>query len=233
MIKLFVGKKGSGKTLQMIKDAQYFFNNGYKVYSNVACWGYKNNGFLRKKTRVKAEFIYFDELQKIIKNTLENKNPTLFMLDEVPVMFHSRNWKTFDLDLIYALNQSRKTDVHLFMSAQIFTAVDKQLRLTADYIYMCEKRLFKPIELFTVMVVDPTYFNDEVKNIFLKNYIKKRKYFFNNNLKKYHHYYDTGQVVLPKRFQEKFPNLFPDPKKLGIPEIIMSSMEHKDRNIPL
>lgn len=237
MIKLFVGEKGSGKTLQMVKDAQWFFRKGYEVHANFPVWGYhKKRGLkniFKKPEEVKADFMYAENLEKKLKNTFAKKKPTLFMLDEAPVMFHSREWKKFDLDLIYALNQSRKSNVHLFLSAQRFHALDKQLRETANYVYLCEKKLFKPIRLFLTLVVKPDYFTEDQDSILLKHYIKKRKIGFETSMKNYFKFYDTEQVVLPERFQEKYPELFPDPALVTISDIREKASMHKDIQIPI
>jgi len=238
MIKLFVGQKGSGKTLQMVKDSQWFFKRGYKVYSNFPVWGYSPNGervlkVFKKRVPTLGNFMYSEDLETTLKSTFEAKTPTLFMLDEAPVMFHSREWHNFDLDLIYALNQSRKSNVHMFMSAQMYHSLDKQLRETAEYVYLCEKKLFKPIRLFTVMVVRPDYFKEEQDSKFLKQFIVKRKLYFENSLKQYYQFYDTEQVILPARFQAKYPQLFPDPSKVSIQDIVTHATEHRDIDIPI
>lgn len=246
MIKLFVGRKGSGKTLQMVRSAQWFFRRGYKVYSNFPCWGYSpksvpknwfervlNGLFPGRLIPVLSEFIYTEQLEDKLKATFEQKLPTLFLLDEAPVMYHSREWKNFDLDLIYAVNQSRKSNVHMFMSAQTYNGVDKQLRETADYVYICEKRLFKPIRVFVSLAVTQEFFKEELKSIFLKKYIKKRKIMFEGSAKRFYKYYDTGQVILPRRFFEKFPTLFPDPSLVSIGMIRTGSLGHKDIEPPL
>ena len=229
MVKLFVGEKGSGKTLQMVKDAQWFFKKGYNVISNFPIWGFSPSGervlfgFRKSYEPRLSQFMHNEDLESTIKSTFESKVPTLFMLDEAPVMFHAREWKNFDLDLIYAINQSRKSNVHLFMSAQKFHALDKQLRESAEYVYQCERKLFKPFRLFTTMVVRTDYFSENTKSMFIKKYIVKRKIFFEASLKKYRRFYDTGQVILPRRFYDKFPNLFPDPNTVSITSIVDSS----------
>lgn len=244
MIKLYVGRKGSGKTLQMVKSSQWFFKRGYKVFSNFPVWGLspviaKNkwqrvlNVVFKKYVPTLATYIYTEELEERLKATFEEKKPTLFLIDEAPVMYHSREWKSFDLDLIYAVNQSRKSNVHVFLSAQTYNGVDKQLRETADFVFMCEKRLFRPIRLFTNMVVTQEFFKEDLKSIFLKKYIKKRILLPEFTAKKYYRYYDTGQVILPRRFFEKFPSLFPNPSDVTIEQIKSGSLGHKDIEPPL
>ena len=237
MIKLFVGQKGSGKTLQMVKDSQWFFDRGYEVYSNFPAWGWtKEKGIkniFKKKKKVQSNFMYAEELEDTLKSTFQKKKPTLFMLDEAPVLFHSRNWQKFDLDLIYALNQSRKSNVHMFISAQKYNALDKQLRETANWVYVCEKKNWGFMKWFITLVVNPDYFYDEGKSIHLKNYIKKRKISTNWGLQSYYKHYDTEQVVLPKRLMKKFPELFPDPATVTIPQIIERASQHEDLNIPI
>lgn len=244
MIKLYVGRKGSGKTLQMVKSAQWFFNRGYKVFSNFPVWGLvpvvpKNfrervlYALFPKFKPTLATYIHTEELEERLKATFEEKQPTLFLIDEAPVMYHSREWKSFDLDLIYAVNQSRKSNVHLFLSAQTYNGVDKQLRETADFVFMCEKRFIKPLRIFTNMAVTQEFFKEDLKSIFLKKYIKKRMILFGFQAKKYYKYYDTGQVILPRRFFDKFPNLFPDPSSVTIEQIVNGSLGHKDIEPPL
>lgn len=241
MIKLFVGEKGSGKTLQMVKDAQWFFKRGYEVYSNFPVWGYSPEMSIRKRKpfeRTKylprmGKYMYSEELEQNLKLSFERKQPTLFLLDEVPVMFHSREWKNFDLDLIHALNQSRKSNVHLYMSAQKFHAVDKQLRETAQYVYLCNKHFPKVFPISTVMVLKPDYFIEETKSVFQKKYIIKRKIYIGNSLKKYYKFYDTGQVILPQRFFEKFPEIFPDPHVISVDDIVQNSGKYTDTFIPI
>lgn len=229
MIKYFVGQKGSGKTLQMTKDAQYFFNKGYEIYSNYPLWGYKNIS-LFKRQKVIGRFMYSDEFEDKLKTTFDGKKPTLFLLDEAPVLYNSRNWKNFDLDLIYALNQSRKTKVHMFMSAQKYDALDKQMRESANYVYLCERKLKF---IYTVMVVRPEYFKQDEKDIFLKRYIHRRKLYFKTNLRQYFKFYDTTHIVLPEKFYIKFPELFPNPKYFNITNIIENAKRYTEEYVPI
>lgn len=238
MIKFFVGDRGSGKTLQMVKDSQWFFEKGYSVFSNFPVWGYSpvaspllNKKKIIRKDATMCNFMYFEDLEQKILGSLENETPTLFLLDEAPVLFHSREWQKFNLDLIYAINQSRKCNIHIFMSAQNYFAVDKQLRNTADYVYMCDK--IRILNLYRVSILKPDYFKDEEKSEFMKKFIVKTKLYFTFQIKKYFKYYYTGQVILHKRFFDKYPKLFPDPKSITIKDVLNSSLRHKDIPIPL
>jgi hypothetical protein len=241
MIKLYVGQRGSGKTAQCVNDAQWFFKRGYDIYSNVPCWGYsprpKGERLIKRifspYVKTLSYFIYAEDLTEKLKQTYENKRNALFILDESPVFFNSRSWKNTDMDIISALNMSRKTKVHLFITAQRYHLLDKQIRETADYIYMCEKQLIKPFRFFTCMVVLQEYFMESTKSIFLKKYIKKRKFVWEGSFKKIFKHYDTGQVILPRRFYEKFPDLFPDPEEVTIDVITTLAGVHDDTEPPL
>jgi hypothetical protein len=244
MIKLYVGEKGSGKTLHMVKDAQWFFKQGYDIVANFPVWGYSPKMSLKRGSIIRklfsnpleptiCRYMYPEHLEQAITESYINKRPTLFLLDEAPVIYNSRNWKNFDLDLVFALNQSRKTKVHFFMTAQRFKAVDKQLRDASQYVYKCEKMLFKPIRIFSALCVKPEYFDEEQDSALLKYYIIKRKYFHESQLAKYFQFYATDQVIGQERIIKKYPNLFPDPKLITIDEILVSSKLHKEEFIPV
>ena len=191
MIKGYVGTYGSGKTLWLTKDSQWFFSRGYKVFSNTPIWGYY------KKKKVQSEFIFNDDIPSFLTSLSWGSQPILLIVDEASDVFNSYDYKSIPKEIYNALKQSRKFGVHLFYTSQRHTDVVTRLRDNASIIYNCDTmfRFAKALKLYRAIGVHPNYFNDNAKSKEIKQYIKKRRFSFHFVIKKFFSFYMTQFVV--------------------------------------
>ena len=124
MIKYYYGDMGSGKTLSMIIDAELIRRKIESMNKNFLCftdidYKYKTN-----------------ELWEILDKKYENKKDyKLLLFDEMDKFTDSRRAMT-DINrfISYIISLSRKTNMDCIFSTQIFSSLDKRLRIFSQYI---------------------------------------------------------------------------------------------------
>ena len=124
MIKYYYGDMGSGKTLSMIIDAEIIRRKIESMNKNFLCftdidYKYKTN-----------------ELWEILDKKYENKKDyKLLLFDEMDKFTDSRRAMT-DINrfISYIISLSRKTNMDGIFSTQIFSSLDKRLRIFSQYI---------------------------------------------------------------------------------------------------
>ena len=124
MIKYYYGDMGSGKTLSMIIDAEIIrrkiesMNKKFLCFTDID-YKYKTN-----------------ELWEILDKKYENKKDyKLLLFDEIDKFTDSRRAMT-DINrfISYIISLSRKTNMDCILSTQIFSSLDKRLRIFSQYI---------------------------------------------------------------------------------------------------
>lgn len=129
MIKYYFGDMGSGKTLSMILEAELIrqkilsLNKRKFLCFTDIDYRYKTN-----------------DLWDIVQPKYQNKNDyKLLLFDEVDKFTDSRKSSSrINRFLSYIIGLSRKTDMDIILSAQIFSSVDTRLRTFSQYITSCK-----------------------------------------------------------------------------------------------
>ena len=118
------GKKGSGKNTYLTKIAYQHLEKGWRVYSNVEMPG-----------------CYLLNPEDIGKYMIPPESVVL--LDEVGLIWHSRDHKTFPKHVLRWFKLQRHYHVKVYMTSQDFDC-DKALRILADdmYLLICKLRIF-------------------------------------------------------------------------------------------
>jgi hypothetical protein len=231
MIKAFVGDIGSGKTLFLVRDAQWFFQKGYTVYSNMPMWGNKKVG--KDTVKIASTYLYPDEFMDKIKEAVRQKAPTLFVIDEATLVLSAYKWKGTDQDLLMFISQSRKFNIHIFYTSQRFRDVIVPLRENATVIVDCKKWFNAPFYFFMGLIVDKAYFLDSAKSVDKKQYIRGRKWGFPFAMKEMYQHYISHFVVMTKALQQEFESALGNPDKLTPEDIIAESKKHIDIQPPI
>lgn len=121
-LNIYVGMFGKGKTLSATK---YVIEqaNRYKlnVISNI-----KLNGI---------EYVPLTNWKQIV----DCDGNTIILIDEISTVFNSRNWKDFNINLLFQLLQCRKNKKMIVGTAQRFSHVDKLLRDITYNVIDCNK----------------------------------------------------------------------------------------------
>lgn len=115
------GKKGSGKNTYLTKIAYQHMAKGWRVYSNVPIPG-----------------CYEIDASDIGKYMIPPESVVL--LDEVGLIWHSRDHKTFPKHVLRWFKLQRHYHVKVYMTSQDFDC-DKALRILADDMYLLTEKL--------------------------------------------------------------------------------------------
>jgi len=164
MIILYRGARGRGKTLTMVKDALKFYQNGYKIYSNLTSLKF-------------GECITSDFILKLSRLT-ELKDCVL-VIDEIEFFFDSREFnKEQNKQFSRFLQQIRKRNIHILSTCQYISLIDVRIRQQIDimayptfnrYNFACNVYYFDLTKLeddYSNTNLSPTFLTYHAKPIF-------------------------------------------------------------------
>lgn len=229
MIKGFVGTYGSGKTLWLASQAQWYFKRDLPVWSNMPIWGYNSKG-----QKQSAKFIHTDDIFGILNGTLFQDKQTLLIIDEASNLFDSYKFRDIPTEIFDILKQSRKIKLDIFYTSQRHQDIATRIRDNSEIIYLCSQHLKRtPLRLYSAMGVQPFYFNDNAKSVDIKQYIKVRRLSFAFMMRKNFKYYMTEFIVTSKSAYQRFADYLGDPTKLSPDDIILSSKKFVEVSPPL
>jgi len=180
MIIGYIGTRGRGKTLSMVREAYEHYKKGYEVYSNIK---------LSKKYFKHYNLISLKEIIEWVKGDIQFKK-AVFLLDEVHVYIDSRSGMSKkNVILSYFVLQTRKRDVRVLYTTQFIDQVDKRLRQPTEVIVQCNNAM------------TGTRFTAEQEEIYQVNKVLVRDNgggfidrFLAND---YFDYYSTDEIVNP------------------------------------
>lgn len=174
MIIVYIGMRGSGKTLTMTIDAFKKYKEGYKIYSN-----YHLN-FPHTRYTV-DDLLMFAESGMVFQDTL-------FLVDEAHILFDSYSRGKRSIIFSYLLNQSSKMNCDFYFSTQFSRQIFIRIRLNTEIVVESVARV--------ILWKTPTS-----KPVMIENYRKKPKdyhtevYIYNRMIK----FSDTGEDKIIKR----------------------------------
>jgi len=144
MITIYLGRRGSGKTTTMIKDAYIEYVRGRRVISNMESVSF-------------AEFMTNEQIKQISKNSdIEN---AVLLIDEMQIFFDSRrSMKGENINFSYFVQQIRKRNVDILGTTQFSNAVEKRVRDHTDFV--CRPQFLKKYNLIKVTYYDETSTQD-------------------------------------------------------------------------
>lgn len=118
LIYFYQGRKGSGKTLTMVRDAHIFHLNGWNVYANFEV------SFATKITN--EEFLNFDK-----NKSLQN---CVILIDEIQSLLDNRqSMSKKNVKSSHFIQQIRKKGIQLLATAQFSNTVDLRFKQHVDY----------------------------------------------------------------------------------------------------
>ena len=121
LIVLYTGRRGSGKTLTMVKDILKFKEAGWTIYSNIEIKG------VDTQTLETEDIINFDK-----KSEMKN---CVFVIDEIQVLFDSRrSTSKTNTDFSNFIQQIRKRGIILLATTQFAGTTDLRIRQHTDII---------------------------------------------------------------------------------------------------
>lgn len=143
MIVLYKGKRGSGKTLTMVKDGLRYYQNGYKILRNFDC--------------AFGDYISNEDILKLDKES--NITNCVLMIDEVQIFFDSRrSMKNENINFSNFVQQIRKRHIHILGTSQYSNTVDLRFRQHTDIVAF--PNFIKNLNVCEVLYVDITSMDD-------------------------------------------------------------------------
>lgn len=139
-IVLYKGKKGSGKTLTMVKDGYNYYKDGWLVLRNFnAKFGVKvSNDLLRKLSR-----------DSPIRNCV-------IMIDELQILYDARRSSSkTNVNVSNFIQQIRKRNIILLGTTQYTATVEKRIRENSDVVVL--PNYIKSLKVCEVIYADVTY----------------------------------------------------------------------------
>lgn len=142
----YQGRKGSGKTLTMVKDALNFHHEGWRVYSNFAI------PFGERITN--EEFLNFDK-----NNSLSN---CVILIDEIQSLLDNRrSMSKTNLKSTHFMQQIRKKNIKLLATAQFRNTVDLRFKQHVDIEIYPKYHKLKSGDVCEVTYIDRTAIIDD------------------------------------------------------------------------
>lgn len=129
----YLGRKGSGKTLNMVNDLMEEMKEGRRVITNTPI-RFKYRGVWLKSITIEDPTL----LQKV----LSNERRCIIGLDEAPTVLPSQFWHRVSVAFMRNLSQARHIGVDMYYTTQGWGHVIKRLRDLTDKVVVCKKRKF-------------------------------------------------------------------------------------------
>ena len=119
MIVLYRGRRGTGKTLTMVKDILLYVNQGWDIVSNI-----------HLHSSIPHRVLSRSEILDLLDTNLKNY---ILVLDEIQTIIDSRrSMKKDNMDFSYFIQQIRKKNIILLATTQFTRTVDVRFREHVD-----------------------------------------------------------------------------------------------------
>lgn len=153
---LYKGRRGSGKTLSMVKDGYQYLQEGYKVLRNFSC------SF--------GEHISEEEILNLDKRSVIKD--CVLMIDEIQIFFDSRrSMKKENTSFSNFIQQIRKRNITLLCTTQYSNTIDLRLRQHIDimaYPNFKEKYDVCEVVYLDLTALEDSLFNEDNESNYLK-----------------------------------------------------------------
>lgn len=173
MILAFLGTRGRGKTLSLVKEAYDYYRKGYSIHTNIKL----NSDYFKT-----WHWLTGKQLIDYVKGEKQFKK-AFFLLDEVHVYMDSRSGMSNKNKIIsYFVLQTRKRNVKLGYTTQFYHQVDKRLRDPTEIKVICNNYQIDSGQMQNNIVYD----------------LCEGKVFQDRFMgSDYFEYYDTNEIVNP------------------------------------
>lgn len=143
-ILLYLGRRGAGKTLSMVKDSYIYYKNGRRIITNM-------------NTLKFGDKMSNEEILKLTKDS--DIYNCVLVIDEIQLLFDSRrSMKKENITFSNFIQQIRKRGIIMLGTTQFDNTIDKRLRDHCDIIAL--PKINKDLLLCRVKYLDPTSSQD-------------------------------------------------------------------------
>lgn len=193
MIRLYTGRPGSGKTLQMTEMAVRLRNRYDEIVANYGIG--MPPGPAPKIIRIMGA----DDFVRITMDALykpDNKR-RLILLDEVHSILDARDWTSVPKEALMVLAQPRKARLDFCHTAQHPSQVEKRLMIVTNYIHHCRAwgEQWNPRGDSNLLFWSSMYDSFEYQAKGARAEKLGGRFFSLKRAKKYGAYYDTMEVL--------------------------------------
>lgn len=206
MIRQYIGRLGEGKTTMMIYDAWKYLTDNRGIYKIVT------NQPIRIKLAKRIITYKPTEREELVERFMEDYN-TLFLLDEIHLMFPSYDRSYLTEDLQARLSYMRKYGNALLYTSQGYNHVHKRIRDITNEVAKVRRTKFG---LFWKHIA--TYYDPEGLNLggiidpYDDKYVIMRRYAWRHKISNIYKSFDTTYTTVT----DKMHGEFIQPSKLGV-----------------
>lgn len=213
---MLFGKKGCGKTTTLNKLAIRYLRKGWTVYSTDYIQGTfhlypKDFGYVNIKGVSKTDSSKrVGKHKKKLFNSRQNVTKAVVLIDEVGLIWHARDWKSFDKKVREYLKLQRHYHVRIYMCSQSFD-VDKSVRDLCDEMWLLQnvfnvfsygKRIVKSFDIVQATADSPSTLVENLKfdSLFLAFFGSRMITF----IPKYSKFFDSFEAPLLEDHQFEY-----------------------------
>ena len=143
-IVLYLGRRGAGKTLSMVKDAYLYLKSGRRIITNM-------------NTLKFGDKMSNEKILKLSKDS--DIYNCVLVIDEIQLLFDSRrSMKKENITFSNFIQQIRKRGIIMLGTTQFDNTIDKRLRDHCDIIAL--PKINKDLLLCRIKYLDPTSSQD-------------------------------------------------------------------------
>ncbi|MFB6089158.1 MAG: zonular occludens toxin domain-containing protein [Candidatus Aenigmatarchaeota archaeon] len=173
MIIGYVGTRGKGKSLSLVREAYEHYKDDYIIYSNIGL----NRAYFKDYNILDISMI-----KDWIKGD-KQFSKAFFILDEAHLFLDSRSGMTKSNKIIsYFVLQTRKRNVRIGFTTQFWHQIDKRLRDPTEIRVICNNKEINN-KLYQYNIIQDFNSGYEFQDIFCSS--------------DYFDYYDTDEIVNP------------------------------------
>lgn len=191
MIKAYIGRVGSGKTLNMVYDLANAMYRGRRVITNTPIECLFDPPF-RVPHKLKAEFI---PKGKDFLHALAYAQNCIIAVDEASIFLPSQFWNKLPPELLIKFAENRKFNCDIYYTTQGFGHTVKRLRDLTQIVHSCRGWWFGWKKLFMVRTFLPEFFFGMPTENKYKAYHLGNRILWPSPLKRAFKAYDTHYVV--------------------------------------
>ena len=158
-----IGEFGSGKSLYSLELGLFLANKYHKRFATNMILNYDPLIIYCKSQKLdwlvaNTPFYYFGDLEPT--TILDFKN-SIVICDEAGTLFHARFWQNISKDFLTKLAQLRKLNIHLILTYQYTSQIDKVFREQTQHFILCfaDTRYDKKLKLPALLVRSRYHFN--------------------------------------------------------------------------
>lgn len=206
MIRQYIGRLGQGKTTMMIYDAWNYLTDRKKRYNIIT-----NQPIIIGKGKNQI-FYPPTEREALVKHFMNDYN-TLFLIDEIHLMFPSYDRKYLTPDLQARLSYMRKYGNALLYTSQGYNHVHKRIRDITNEVAKVKKTKMSLLWKHIATYYDPEGLNmGGIIDPYDDKYVIFRRYAWRHKIQTIYNSFSTTYTTT----SDKLEGEFIQPEKLGV-----------------